>query len=331
MRSTASWSCVLGCLAAVGAANAGECPGNPEALGVSRTIVVDPAQHAQIGSLQYSESLPLADHEVVLTFDDGPLPPYTSRVLDILAADCVKATFFMVGRQVQRYPQLVQRAHNEGHTIANHSQNHPLTFNRMAVEQAAGEIEGGFAALRAALGDGAAVAPFFRIPGLLRHPSVEDYLKSNDLMTWSVDFLADDWKHVRPQVVVRRALARIEAKGRGILLLHDIQPATAVGLTDLLRQLKSRGYQIVHVVPATPERAATETTPEQWVLHAPHRSKPESSRSAQSNKTPSRPEERSPEHWVPASARPAFPDHRVQISPTTPFGAFFGSWFRAWR
>jgi len=322
---------VLGWLAAVGAANAGECPGNPEALGVSRTIVVDPTQHAQIGSLQYSESLPLADHEVVLTFDDGPLPPYTSRVLDILAADCIKATFFMVGRQVDRYSQLVQRAYDEGHTIANHSQNHPLTFNRMAVEQAAGEIEGGFATLRAALGDRGAVAPFFRIPGLLRHSAIEDYLKSSEVMTWSVDFLADDWKHLQPQVLVRRALARIEAKGRGILLLHDIQRATAVALPDLLRQLKSRGYRIVHVVPATAERPATETTPEQWVLHTPHRTKPESPRSAQSTKTPSRRGEPSPEHWVPASAHPTYPENSVPVSPTTPFGASFKSWFPAWR
>jgi peptidoglycan/xylan/chitin deacetylase (PgdA/CDA1 family) len=216
----------------------------------------------------------IADHEIVLTFDDGPLPPYTSRVLDILAADCIKATFFMVGRQVHGYPQLVRRAYNEGHTIANHSQNHPLTFNRMAVEQAAQEIEGGFAALRTALGERGAVAPFFRIPGLLRQPSVEGYLKSNDVMIWSVDFLADDWKHIKSKDVVKRALERIEAKGRGILLLHDIQPATAAGLPDLLKQLKSRGYRIVHVVPATPEQPATVTAPEQWVRPVPHTPRP---------------------------------------------------------
>src|SRR5439155_3542096 len=120
-----------------------ECPEHPGGLGVSRTTVVDPTQHARLGSVQYSESLPLADHEVVLTFDDGPLPPHTSRVLDILAAECIKATFFMVGRQALGFPQLVRRAANEGHTIANHSQNHPLTFHKMAVDQAAREIEDG--------------------------------------------------------------------------------------------------------------------------------------------------------------------------------------------
>ena len=79
------------------AASAGECPGNPNALGTSRTIVVDPRDHSRIGTMDYAETLPLADHEVVLTFDDGPIPPYTSKVLDILAAECVNATYFIVG------------------------------------------------------------------------------------------------------------------------------------------------------------------------------------------------------------------------------------------
>src|SRR5207253_2769088 len=140
MRSATAAYCLLAALIGPASAAAADCPGNPGALGVSRTIAVDPTEHPLLGAHNYRESLPLADHEVVLTFDDGPLPPYTSRVLDTLTADCIKATFFMVGRQVDRYSQLVQRAYDEGHTIANHSQNHPLTFNRMAVEQAAGEI-----------------------------------------------------------------------------------------------------------------------------------------------------------------------------------------------
>ena len=81
----------------IAAASAGECPGNPDALGTSRTIVVDPREHIRIGTMGYAETLPLADHEVVLTFDDGPIPPYTDKILDILAAECVKATYFIVG------------------------------------------------------------------------------------------------------------------------------------------------------------------------------------------------------------------------------------------
>src|SRR5262249_18389517 len=84
--------------------------------------------------------------------------------------------------------------------------------------------------------------------------------------TWSVDFLADDWTHIKSKEILRRALTRIEARGRGILLLHDIQPATALALPELLHELKVRGFKIVHVVPATADRPATVTEPEQWVV-----------------------------------------------------------------
>ena len=270
MRNAAIAYCLLASAIGLGPAAGAECPGNPGALGVSRTIVVDPSEHAQLGALQYRESLPLNDKEIVLTFDDGPLQPYTTRVLDVLAAECVKATFFMVGRMARGYPHLVRRAYSEGHTIANHSQNHPFSFNKMTVDQAAREIEDGFASIRGALGESGTVADFFRIPGLLRQEPVEQYLAAHGVMTWSVDFVADDWTHITAKEVVRRALNRIEAKGRGILLLHDIQPATAAGLPDLLKELKARGYRIVHVVQAGPNRPKTATAPEQWVVrHEP--------------------------------------------------------------
>src|ERR1700741_535396 len=80
-------------------ASAADCPGHPDAIGTSRTIVVDPRAHPVIGTMQYAKTLPLEDHEVVLTFDDGPLPKYSNQILDILAAHCAKATFFLVGRQ----------------------------------------------------------------------------------------------------------------------------------------------------------------------------------------------------------------------------------------
>lgn len=262
MRRTAAAYVLLASLIATGTAGADECPAG--ALGVSRTLVVDPNEHVRLGSFQYNESLPLRDGEVVLTFDDGPLPPYTNRILDTLASECVKATFFMVGRMVQGYPAMVRRVYNEGHTIANHSQTHPFTFHKMSVEQASQEIEGGFASLRSALGDAKAVAPFFRFPGLLRQDSVERYLATHNYMAWSVDFAADDWTHISSQEVARRAINRVVARGKGILLLHDIQPATALALPEILKELKSRGFKIVHVVPATPDRPKTVTEPELW-------------------------------------------------------------------
>ena len=249
-----------------GGAVAAECP--PGALGVARTIVVDPREHARIGAMQYNETLPLNDREVVLTFDDGPVPRHTGSVLETLASECTKATFFMVGQMANAYPAMVRRVHDEGHTIANHSQTHPFTFSRMSVPQAAAQIEGGFASLRAALGDPDAVAPFFRIPGLLRQDSVEQYLAAHGVMTWSVDVVADDWTHINAGEIARRAVSRLEARGKGVLLLHDIHAATAAALPVILQELKARGFKIVHVVPAAPDRPKTATTPEQWAAHA---------------------------------------------------------------
>ena len=248
-------------------ASAADCPGNPDALGTSRTLVVDPREHPRIGTMQYAETLPLQDHEVVLTFDDGPLPPHSTQVLDILASQCVKATFFIIGRMARSFPEGVRRVRDAGHSIGTHSQNHPLSMNRMPIERARQEIDDGIAATEAALGDGGGLAPFFRIPGLLRAEAVEDYLASKGIQTWSADFPADDWRHVSSARVYDLAIKRLEAKGKGILLLHDIQARTVAALPRILHELKARGYRIVHVVPATPELPKTPTEPQQWQLH----------------------------------------------------------------
>jgi peptidoglycan/xylan/chitin deacetylase (PgdA/CDA1 family) len=219
MRSTIVACAILVLL--IGMANAEQCP--PGALGVSRTLVVDPNEHPRIGSMQYPETLPLNDHEVVLTFDDGPLPRYTSHVLETLASECVKATFFMVGQMARAYPSMARRVYDEGHTVANHTQNHPI--RKMSATQAAREIEGGFASLRDAIGDPQAVSPFFRIPGLLRQKSVEQYLAAHGDMTWSADFVADDWTRIKDSEVARRAISRIEARGKGHLAAARHPPA----------------------------------------------------------------------------------------------------------
>lgn len=248
-------------------ARADGCPGNPDALGTSRTLVIDPTEHTKIGTMQYGETLPLKDHEVVLTFDDGPLPPHSNQVLQTLASECVKATFFIIGRMAHQFPDGVRRVRDAGHTIGTHSENHPLSFNRMPLERAMQEINDGIDHTAAALGDPNAVAPFFRIPGLLRAEGVEEYLASKGIMTWSADFPADDWRHISSAQVLHLALSRIEAKGKGVLLLHDIQGRTAAMLPTLLRELKARGYRIVHVVPATPDRPKTPTEPRDWLMH----------------------------------------------------------------
>lgn len=256
-------------LGGIAVASAADCPGHPDAIGTSRTLVVDPREHPLIGTMQYRETLPLEDHEVVLTFDDGPLPRNSNQILEILAAQCVKATFFEIGQMAKAYPENVRKLIEAGHSVGTHSWSHPLTFDRMSIEHAKQEVDDGIAAVAAAAGDPSKLAPFFRIPGLLRAEGVEGYLESQGIQIWSADFPADDWRHISSSRVYELAIRRIEAKGKGILLLHDIQARTVAALPRILQTLKAGGYHIVHVVPATPELPATPTEPAQWLLHPP--------------------------------------------------------------
>ena len=252
------------------ACGAEPCPGNPAALGTSRIITISPSEFSRIGSLQYKQTLPLNDHEVVITFDDGPIPPYSNIILDTLAAQCVKATYFLVGEMAHSHPSIVRRIYNAGHSIGSHSQNHPLKFQRLSMDAVEHEVDDGIASIDMALGDPKALSPFFRIPGFGRTDAIDDYLASKALVTWSTDIVADDWKRIGAREIVRRAMRRLEAKGRGILLLHDIHPATVLALPVLLKELKDRGYRVVHVVAAgdhpesIPDAPASADSTKEW-------------------------------------------------------------------
>jgi peptidoglycan-N-acetylglucosamine deacetylase len=266
----------LGFITSLTAASAlaADCPGHPDAIGTERTIVVDPREHPRIGTMQYPETLPLRDHEVVLTFDDGPLPRNSDQVLQTLADNCVKATFFLIGEQARANPEGVRKLAAAGHTIGTHSQTHPLTFHKMPVEQAVKQIDDGIASVLAALSDPTAISPFFRIPGLLRADGVEEYLAGQGIQVWSADFLADDWHRISSARVYDLAMKRLEARGKGILLLHDIQARTAAALPKILHDMKARGYKIVHIVPATLQEPATPTDPQDWKFNPPSESVP---------------------------------------------------------
>jgi peptidoglycan/xylan/chitin deacetylase (PgdA/CDA1 family) len=232
---------------ALGGANAAPCP-NPNALGVSRVMQVSARDMPLIGSHDYGVTLPLAPGEVVLTFDDGPLSPYTNHVLKALADECLQALFFMVGRQASANRQLVWQIRAAGHTIGTHTQNHPL--HRMSPERAAYEIDTGIASVGAALGGPRALAPFFRFPGLFRTTEAEHHLRARGLMSWSVDVDSYDWKRISAGHMLHHTLEKLEARRGGILLMHDVQAKTALVLPNLLSELKARGYRIVHVVPS---------------------------------------------------------------------------------
>jgi peptidoglycan-N-acetylglucosamine deacetylase len=238
-----------------GPAWAQDCPGNPAALGTSRVLVLDPNGPTRFGVMQYPQTLPLADKEVVLTFDDGPLPRYSNKVLDILAAQCVRATYFLVGEMARDNPAVVRRIYEAGHTIGTHSEDHPSHFDKLPIEKVRQEIDEGIADVGAALGDPEGLAPFFRIPGLARSDEIEDELAARSLIVFSSDTVADDWhRRIRPRDIVARAMTRLEKRGKGILLLHDIHAATVAALPELLKKLKEAGFHVVHVVPAPTQR-----------------------------------------------------------------------------
>jgi peptidoglycan/xylan/chitin deacetylase (PgdA/CDA1 family) len=256
--------CALALCVTPGAAPAAECPGNPDALGTSRVLYVDPAEHSLVGSVQYKETLPLADHEVVLTFDDGPLPPHTGRILNTLRAECVRATFFSVGSMAHRSPGLLKRAYDEGHSIGSHSQNHPLNLPYLSQATAWKEMEDGMNSVADALGENRIAAPFMRFPALNRTRALEASAIAKGQMLWSADIYADDWKRITPEEVVRRPIERLEAVGRGVVLFHDIQPRTVSALPVFLRELKQRGFKVVHVAPAVAGQAKTVTAGSDW-------------------------------------------------------------------
>jgi peptidoglycan-N-acetylglucosamine deacetylase len=241
----------------------GNCPGHPGALGTSRVLALDPAQYPRVGHMQYPDTLPLNDKEVVLTFDDGPVPRYSNEILDILASQCVKATYFMVGEMARAYPAVVRRVYEEGHTIGTHSEDHPLRFGQLPVKKIRHEIDWGISDVGAALGGARYLAPFFRIPGLARSDVLESELAARGLVVFSSDTDADDWhRHIKPDQIIALAMRRLEAVGKGILLLHDIHPATAAALPGLLEQLKDNGFHIVQVVPAASYQIAMAKKPE---------------------------------------------------------------------
>ncbi len=249
------------------AAAAADCPGHPNAIGTSRTIVVDPRDHVRIGTMSYPETLPLAEKEVVLTFDDGPRPPYSTRILDLLAAECVKATFFVIGQQAREYPAVVRRIVDEGHNLGTHTQNHPYRGLRdIPAAQGLEEIQQGIDSAVAALGGPERLAPFFRYAGFGNTTESEAWLAERGIMVWGADFPADDWMRIGASEIVRRAMYRLQLKGRGVLLLHDIHPATAVALPSLLSALKAGGYKIVHVIPSDATHPPTPTEPHDWLM-----------------------------------------------------------------
>lgn len=222
------------------------CTGRTDVLGVSRVVEIDTRDGPQFGHQQYKAFDFLEPGEVILTFDDGPLRPYTTPILKALDAHCTKATFFQVGKMAIADPDMVREIERRGHTVGSHTWSH-RNLRAMAPALAKGEIELGVSAVSRALGH--PIAPFFRFPYLSDSRAMIAHAKSRQIAMFSIEIDAVDFRTRDPGTVHRRVMAGLKAAGKGIILFHDIQPSTAGALKGLLDDLKAKGYRVVHMVP----------------------------------------------------------------------------------
>lgn len=227
-----------------------DCAGRAGVLGVSRVVEIDTTTGPEFGD-QYLKTEPkfLEPGEVVLTFDDGPMRRYTRPILDALDEQCVKATFFSVGRMAISDPTTLQEVARRGHTIGTHTWSHKnlSTLSAAAMKR---EFELGLSAVAAAAG--APIAPFFRFPYLGHSKATRDYIRSRGVGIFGIHVDSKDFRTKSPGVVLRNVLSQLEREKKGILLFHDIQPSTAGALSSLLDELKERGFKVVHMVAKQP-------------------------------------------------------------------------------
>lgn len=233
------------------------CPDPMKALGVSRVIEIDTSSGALFGSMSKlaRETNFLAPKEVVLTFDDGPVPRITTPILNALDAACTKATFFSVGEMALEYPGTVKDILARGHTLGTHTWTHPLSLRRLSLEKATDQIERGIAAIT--LAAEAPVAPFFRFPGLSDTNPLLSHLQARGIASFTVDVISNDSYIGNASRLADRVVRLTEARQGGILLFHDIKTATAKALPTILHELKERGFKVVHLRAKAPLTAAT--------------------------------------------------------------------------
>ena len=228
------------------AAQAVSCPGNPNALGVARTVQIDTTGGPGFGFEHFKTHDFLKPGEVVLTFDDGPWQNNTPAVLAALARHCTKATFFPIGKHATYYPEILRQVAAAGHTVGSHTWSHADLSKVKNPEDAKAEIEKGISAVHWAL-EGAPMAPFFRFPALQHPPEMVTYLGERNIAIISTDMDLFDFKMRKPEQVIKSVMDKLKKHGKGIVLMHDFQHATAEGIGTLLDQLKLNGYKIVHM------------------------------------------------------------------------------------
>ncbi len=226
---------------------------NPNALGLSRTVEIDTTGGPAFGTEHFKQYDFLRDKEVVLTFDDGPWPENTPMVLKALTDNCSKATFFEIGEHATWHPEITRMLIAAGMTVGSHTWSHKdLARNPYAkdIEKAKDEIEMGVSAVHMAAG--APIAPFFRFPDLQQPAEIIAYLGTRSIATFSTDIDSFDFKIHKPDDVIKSVMTKLAKNGKGMILMHDFQKATAESMSDLLAQLHAGGYKLVHMVPKQP-------------------------------------------------------------------------------
>ena len=234
------------------------CEGNSNALGISRVVEIDTTGGPGFGFEHFKTHDFLREGEVVLTFDDGPWPKNTQTVLAALAAHCTKAIFFPIGLHATYEPAILKQVAAAGHAIGSHTWCHQdlsktkgrcnVNGKTVAVEyDPKDEIEKGISAVSWAVGG--PTAPYFRFPALRQPPELIEYLGKRNLGIFSADLDSFDFKMRKPEQVRQSVLARLKEHGKGIVLLHDFQHATADAAMDLLNDLKAGGYKVVFMKP----------------------------------------------------------------------------------
>jgi peptidoglycan/xylan/chitin deacetylase (PgdA/CDA1 family) len=237
------------------------CPGNPNALGVSRTVEIDTTGGPGFGFEHFKSHDFLREGEVVLTFDDGPWPKNTVAVLNALAAHCTKAIFFPIGLHATYEPGLLKQVAAAGHAVGSHTWCHQdlsktkgkclINGKVQGVEyDPKEEIEKGISAVRWAVGG--PTAPYFRFPALRQPPELITYLGQRNIAIFSTDFDSFDFKMRKPEQVRQAVMAKLKKHGKGIVLMHDFQHATGEAAAGLLADLKAGGYTIVFMKPKEP-------------------------------------------------------------------------------
>jgi peptidoglycan/xylan/chitin deacetylase (PgdA/CDA1 family) len=244
VRGIGSFACAICALALVPASvSAAPCP--PGALGTSRTLTLHAKDRIGIG--HGYPALGLAHGEIILTFDDGPMPDTTPQILDTLAKDCIKATFFMIGKRADAHPEIAAQVRAAGHSIGSHSYSH-RELNHLPFDDAARDIEHGYEAVEKAVYGSAAERPrLVRFPDFKSTPQLVDFVHAHDGIVVNTNISPADWKGQPAEVTFDRLKALFDRQDRGIVILHDSQKNTVKLLPMVIAEMKARHMRIVHL------------------------------------------------------------------------------------